>query len=200
MLEEYNGRQLMEDDDRVERFYCSETETASLFRRTIGKLAVEQGFDPAVAEQTSQKCLIAYHSKSIAEGLNSCYRYEMTDQRLAQAPDGTRRRTATPSLLASGLFGGVEGSGTITDRGLSDDVFFRRRALAYLAGAWVRYGRDKDFVFANADEKATLVAGLLMGLGCRNIRIESTVGLIPQANYVHFEPTEGVMEWLRKEW
>ena len=152
-----------------------------------GTLAAEQGFDPAVREETIQRCLVVFYSKPIASRLNSCYRYKMTDQHLAQTPDGTYGRTANPSLLASGLF-------------TRDEAFFRRRALAYLAGAWARYGRDNAFVFANAHEKATLVAGLLMNLGCRHVRIESTAGTIPQANRVRFEPTEEVMEWLRKEW
>ena len=198
MLEESNGRSLIEEGDRVERFYCNEAGKAQLFRRYIGKLAQEQDLDPSVREETSQKCLVSYYSKPIADRLNSCYRYEMTDQVLAQVPDGTYRRTANPSLLGTGLFGRGNG-GVVTENGLSDEAF-QRRALAYLAGAWARYGDGNDFVFANAHDKATLISGLLRSLGCRNIRIESTVGTIPQANYVHFEPTGEVMEWLRKEW
>jgi hypothetical protein len=34
---------MVEDSDRVERFYCNETNTARLFRRYLGKLAQEQG-------------------------------------------------------------------------------------------------------------------------------------------------------------
>lgn len=199
MLNEYNGRSLMEEGDRVEGFYCNEAGKAQLLRRYIGKLALEQGLDPAVREETIQQCLVSYYSKPIADRLNSCYRYEMTDQVLTRAPDGTYRRTANPSLLGAGLFA-RSGRGVVTDAGLSDEASFRRRALAYLAGAWARYGRGNDFVFASARDKATLVSGLLMNLGCHDIRIESTVGTIPQANYVHFEPTEEVMEWLQKEW
>jgi hypothetical protein len=123
----------------------------------------------------------------------------MTDHVLTPGSDGTYRRTANPSLLASRLFTRGRG-GLITEQGRSDEAFPRRRALAYLAGAWARYRRGDDFVFANAHDKATLVEGLLSALGCSRISLESTYGLIPQANIVHFQPTDEVMEWLRKTW
>ena len=138
----------------------------------------------------------AYYSKPIAERLNSCYRYEMTDQ-MAQASDGDRR-TAHPSLFASGLFTRIKLDHG--ERGYRKTFFFRRRALAYLAGAWARYGRGNDFVFANAHDKASLVESLLSDLGCSRISLESTYGLAPQANIVHFQPTDEVTEWLRKTW
>jgi hypothetical protein len=172
-------------------------EIAGLFRRYIGKLAEEQGLDPAIREETVQQCLVFYYSKPVTDRLNSCYRYRMTDQALARGPTGTYKRTATASLSGE-LF--MRGSGVVTERGLSDEAFFRRRALAYISGVWSRFGRGPDFVFTNAHDKATLVAGLLLNLGCRDIRIESTVGLIPQANIVHFQPTDEVTEWLRKAW
>jgi hypothetical protein len=86
------------------------------------------------------------------------------------------------------------------ERGLPDSIFYRRRALAYLAGVWLRYGRGPDFVFANARDKAQLVADLLHDLGCHGIRIESTVGLVPQGNTVHFTPTDEVATWLKRQW
>jgi hypothetical protein len=205
LLDEYNGRGIVEDGDRIEHFYCNESNMVGLFRRYLGKLAQEQGLDPAVREETVQQCLVFYYSKPVTDRLNSCYRYRMTDQALARAPTGTYKRTASVSLSSELFMRGtgvvvMGGTGVVTERGLSDEAFFRRRALAYISGVWSRFGRGADFVFANAHDKATLVAGLLLNLGCRDIRIESTVGLIPQANIVHFQPTEEVTEWLRKAW
>lgn len=198
LLNEYNGRYIMEDSDQVEGFYCNEATTARLFRRSIGALAQNQNLDPFITEATVQECLLSYHSIALADRLNSCYVYQTSAERLAQGPDGTRRRTASASLSRQ-LFS-KKSSGAMTEKGLSDELFYRRRALAYISGAWARYGRDKDFVFANAHDKAMLVAGLLMALGCHDIRLESTVGNLPQANIVHFQPTDEVMEWLTKEW
>jgi hypothetical protein len=62
--------------------------------------------------------------------------------------------------------------------------------LAYITGAWLRYGRGSDLVFANAHDKAVLIAQLLTMPGCRNVRLESTFGQIPQTNTVRFDPSE----------
>lgn len=55
-------------------------------------------------------------------------------------------------------------------------------------------------VFANAQDKAKLIGQLLTYLGCQDVRLESTFGLIPQTNVVHFQPTEEVTQWLQKTW
>ena len=116
LLDEYNGRGIVENGDRIEHFYCNESKMVGLFRRYIGKLAQEQGLDPAVREETVQQCLVFYYSKPVTDRLNSCYRYRMTDQALARGPTGTYKRTASASLSGE-LF--MRGSGVVTERGLS---------------------------------------------------------------------------------
>jgi hypothetical protein len=197
-LDEYLGRRIVEDDDRIEGFYCAEQDKAALFRRVIVKLAQEQRLSPAIRDETIQQCLVSYHSKTIADRLNSCYSYQATNDTAMQATDSTYRRMATASL-GRHLFLRT-GHGTGRGNGLPDEVFYRRRALAYVAGAWTRYGRDADFAFANAHDKATLIAQLLVDLGCRDVRLETTFGFIPQSNRVHFLPTAEVKEWLEKVW
>ena len=56
LLNEYNSRGIVEDGDRIEHFYCNESNIAGLFRRYIGKLAEDQGLDPAVREEIVQQC------------------------------------------------------------------------------------------------------------------------------------------------
>jgi hypothetical protein len=197
-LDEYLGRYIVEDGDVVEHFYCNERDTAAAFRRQVAKLASEQRIDTHMREQSVQDCGVTYHSKAVADRLNSCYSYSARTGALVTGDDGTMRRFAEASLGIK-LFE-KEGSGSTIEAGWPDSVFHRRRALAYLAGAWMRYHRDKDFVFANAQSKAALVAELLNRLGCHAIRIESTIGSIPQANIVHFEPTEEVRTWFAKAW
>jgi hypothetical protein len=197
LLSESGGRTIVEDDDQVEKFYCDETDAARLFRRTLGTLAQEQGVNPDIREQTGQQCVIVYHSKPIADRVNSCFRYQMTDGEMARGSDGFYLRMASPSL-GDHLF--VHGSGSFTEQGLDDRAFFRRRALAYLGGAWARYGHGADFVFHGAVSKANLTAELLTDLGCHDVRVESTVGVVPGAITVHFQPTSEVTQWLRKLW
>lgn len=66
LLDEYGGRRIVEDDDRIERFFCNEANTARVFRRYISRLAREQRLDPAVREETVQQCLTSYYSQPIA--------------------------------------------------------------------------------------------------------------------------------------
>jgi hypothetical protein len=197
-LDEYLGRRFVEESDRVESFYCNERPIADLFRRYVVKLATEQRIDPVIRDERTQECLVSFHSKPIADRLNSCYRYRMSDQALAEAPDGGYLRTAEASIGFK-LFQ-RDGIGVVTDQGLSDKIFHRRRALAYLAGAWARFRHGPDYVFSNAREKATLICHLLTSLGCRGVRLESTFGLAPQGNAVHFQPTDEVKQWLEKSW
>ena len=189
MLDEYLGRGVVEDSDVIEGFYCNEAAMAATFREAIQKLATEQRLDPSsIKTETRQDCLISFHAKALADRLNSCYVFQTgTKEGLVQAADGTYRRTAKGSLGLSLFL--RDGQGTA-------EGFYRERALAYLSGAWTRYGRDSAFVFANSDQKARLVAELLQQLGCRGVWVESNVGFIPRTNRVRFEPTDEVKERL----
>jgi hypothetical protein len=120
LLNEYNGRNITEDWDQVEGFYCNEATTARLFRRSIGTLADKQSLDPIIKEKTTQECLVSYHSKAIADRLNSCYVHQTSAGRLIQGPDGTWRRTASSSLGRQ-LFW-RDGSGAITEKGSPDEI------------------------------------------------------------------------------
>ena len=194
-----NVRGVVEGSDRVESFYCNEQTVAQLFHRRLTALAKEQNLPADVREETVQQCLTFYYSKVLADRLNSCYKYELTIPRSAPASSGSIRRTGATSFNL-GLFYRGRTSSLVPERGLSDGMFFRRRALAYVAGTWARFGRGPDSVLTNYPEKAEFVAGLLSGLGCSNVRVEHTVGLIPGGWLVHFEPTNEVTEWLRKAW
>ena len=45
MINEYQGRRIVEDEDLVEGFYCDETSVAVVFRDAILKLAKEQDLE-----------------------------------------------------------------------------------------------------------------------------------------------------------
>lgn len=195
MLNEYRGRSVVEDEDVVEGFYCDEISVATVFREALLKLAKEQDLDPSIRTETTQGCLVTYRSKQIADRLNSCYRYQASSESVVQGSDGTYRRIASPSLEIGLFLRG--GQHVATGAGLSEQVFYRDRALAYVAGAWARYGRNSTFVFANAQHKARLVAQLLTYLGCQDVRLESNFGFIPQTNVVRFEPTVEVRDRLQ---
>jgi hypothetical protein len=199
MLDEYLGRRIAEDSDVVEQFYKndSELQAAEAFRRVALQLAREQQMEPPAREDDADH--IYFRSRSLAERLNSCYAYTMTNGSLFEGPVRVMLR-ATEGTLPIELFkrSGV----TMMDPGggISDNVLHRRRALAYVSGAWRRYQRGADLVFANSQKKAALISQLLDDLGARHVTVESTVGLIPQANMVHFTPTPLITEWLGQTW
>lgn len=187
-LDEYLGRNIMEDDDLVEGLFCNEREQAAAFRAILQRLAAEQGLDPTIREETRQECLVSFRSRPIAERLNSCYRYQLSSDSLAQGADGTYRRLGRGALdLALFMKRGAASAAGSLDR---------ERALPYIAGAWARHGRGDALAFANSRDKATLIAQLLTRLGCRDVRLESNFGYIPQTNILRFTPTGEVRQWM----
>jgi len=191
MLDEYLGRQSVEHSDLIEGFYCNERATASLFRGVVNRLANEQDLDPAVREETVQGCLTRFYSKPITERINSCYNWTFTGSL------GPRGRNAIGSLDPRVLGGGNQPAARDA---LIANPPLRRRALAYLAGAWARSGRDSVFVFVNAHAKAERIGFLLLHLDCGPVSIERFLETIPQGNTVHFRATDEVTTWLHKDW
>ena len=184
VLDEYLGRNIVEDDDGIESFYCNEPVLARWFGEQLGTLTREQGIAANARPEIVQECLTVFRGRAIAEKLNSCYRFRVSAERLLLAADGTHRRTATSSLGADLFLRGTPN--TLPDGALGDELFHRRRALAYITGAWVRYGRESRFVFANSREKAELVGRLLSWLGARDVRVEIHIDAIPGTSVVQF--------------
>jgi hypothetical protein len=182
-LDEYRGRQIVEGSAQVERFFCNEQDEAELFLEYLRKLVEEQQLRTRIEVQTRQECLVSYSSREVARFLNSFYRYELTEGMQAIGDDGTYKRTAMVFTTM--------------------DVFpqsCRECKLAYLSGAYARYGAGDSFRFANSQRKAVLIADLLRDLGCTSVDIESSEGAIPQTNRVLFDPSPAVEEWFSRDW
>jgi hypothetical protein len=185
-LDEYLGRHVVEGDDLVEVFYCNEGEKVIVFRRQLERLAQEQGLKAEIQQETIQRCLTKVRSAPLASALNAMY----------------RKREAPP----------IEQSGTTDAAGRprrletlwADDQLFlgvdRDLKLAYVAGAYARYGTGDSMRFANSQHKVALLAALLKALGCSNVRTESTQGFIPQANTIYFDPSAELRKWLGRVW
>ncbi len=165
--------------DQLETFYCSERDTFVVFKRVVAGLVREQGLVKDVREETKQGCLSFAYSPSLAPAFDGCF-----------------RRGATGLDLA--LFarpGAASGDGRIAPADL-----IRRRALAYVAGAWARHRHDRTIVLTAGTSKADLLATLLKALGCTNVRVVRSLDGTPGSHTVHFDPTPEVAEWLQKRW
>jgi hypothetical protein len=168
---EHPGRFTVASSTQVESLFCSEKALAPQLSRVLGALAKEQGLPGDLREETKQGCLTIFHSPSLAPRLDSCYR-----RGAASLDVAVFMRTAAPKDLD------------------------RRRALAYVAGAWARQRRDRAILLTAGTSKADLLATLLKARGCTNVRVERRLDAAPGSNTVHFEPTAEVSEWLNKTW
>jgi hypothetical protein len=193
MLNEYLERHIAEDDDLIEAFYPRETKEQDLFARELAALASEQHLDVNVPRSVLEQGHVEFRSVALAERINSCYRYRLSSELLALGADGWYRRTANATLDRR-LF---LVPGEVPRQ--SEDAIDRSRALAYVAGAWVRYGASTPtpvFRFANAHKKARLLVELLRGLGCENVCLFTRSDVVPNGNAIYFQPTEELKRWL----
>jgi hypothetical protein len=180
-LFEYGGRVGQRRDDAFEVVYCNEREKASGLVRFLEQLGNEQGLPADVRVNTVQECLTMIASASLASRVNACYR------------PGARR-------LALALFVRPGARAADDEAAVPAKDLDRRRALAYIAGAWSRYQHDGAILLTAGKEKADLIASLLRSLGCANVRVETSVGFVPGASTVFFEPTPEVRAWLKRSW
>lgn len=185
-----------EGSDLVESFFCDEVSAASLFRRSLERLADEQGLTSDVRAVVTQECLTQVRS-GLAGLLNSCYQFDLRgSSRSGASPSAPRtgRAVLNPALFY--LRADATGAGQWTASTLD-----HRRALAYLAGAWQRHGRDGAFHFPGmVAARVDLVRALLTDLGCRNVRQETVEEVVPGGVTIRFEATPELDEWFRKSW
>lgn len=179
MLMEHPGGRAVRGPDEVELFYCSEKALVPVFTRVVTALATEQGLPADVRSETKQGCLTTVLSPSVAAGLAAFY------------PRGARpidvRWFVRPGAPAA--------AGGIPPADLE-----RRRALAYVAGAWARHRRDGTLVLTAGSGKADRLAMLLTALGCRGVRVDAKLDAVPGSQTVYFEPSADVDAWLKRAW
>ena len=151
MLMEYTGGRAARGPEQIELFFCSEKPKVPLFTRVLTAVAKEQGLPADVREEAKQGCL-DHHLLGIDR------------QRAARLPSAWLR------LDRSGL---VRAAWREGERPARARRFERRRALAYVAGAWARHRVDRTMVLVAGTSKADRLASLLKALGCRDVRVES---------------------------
>jgi hypothetical protein len=177
--DEYLGRPIGgNEDDKVEGFYCNEIEAARHFRRVLSRLAREQGLRDDVRERVFQECLTEFGSLDMRLALDSFY----VDRRTTGI--FTPNRKEVISLRAT--YDMSYGMG-------------RDAKLAYLSGAYQRYGRESTFGFANAEHKADLVARLLTEVGATEVCQVNTRDSIPNGNFVNFSASSELMTALAND-
>jgi hypothetical protein len=176
-LDEYGGRQIIENGNSVERFYAGERTIANIFHTYLQKLATEQQLDSSIDVEVDQSGGIVFYSAPLTALIDDCYIFDFSTS--GYVSDGSESRRAD-AYISMQVFKPVN----------------RRAKLSFLAGAYVRFGEKSVFRFANARHKAELVRELLTELGCTNVElIHSNPGYIPAVFDVVFEPSDEIRDW-----
>lgn len=164
MLSEYRGRFVLEEDGRVESFFCDETDAAEHFERLVERLP--EDVDLRRSETPGSTCgAVIFRSARLAEQLNSFYDLEFTSGLRARDASGRYRSTARAHLERSTLAEGGE-----------------EAERAFLAGVLSRYRNGDEIVFANALPKVELTRELLLELGCADVPLVSRTDTIPNTH------------------
>lgn len=167
-LNEYAGRTIVEDGDDVEHFFCDEHDKALLFQKYLEDLKVERNINTIVQEKIVQKCLTDIYSRELTKTINSFYKYEFKSE------NGDKKKT-TNALIDRDIF-------------LESD---RESKLAYLKGAYLRYGYGDSLTLFNAKHKVDLIIDLLKEVGCTNVSLNSE-NTIPVTYKIGFHPTDEI--------
>jgi len=131
----------------VERFYPSEEATATKFGTLLAAIEREQAISDHVRRVVNSEHFISYHSQSLPQGLNALYSVRRHEGQRGEDPAVTRL------FISPAQFESAD----------------HRRALAYVVGAYQRYGQNNSLVLANALHKAELLVSLLRQAGCDDV-------------------------------
>jgi hypothetical protein len=153
MLDAYPPRRYVEGTDLVESFYCNEQLEAFVFLAYLDRLAREQGI-----EQRAHARLVGCHLRIESEPL----RQLINSFHLCQQLSGSGRAGGTSRIYYS-----------LT---LLPEVFDGRgqgAKLAFLAGAYFRYGRDGEYWQLPSGRDPERIARMLRDVGATDIRVET---------------------------
>lgn len=178
-LNEYLGRRTFAGGgEDVETFFCNEGEFVPRFRNMLRRVVREQQLADDLGESVVQDCLVSFRSRSLAARIDQLYR----DRR----PTGMFANPGRRELFA----GYVSRDVLASER--------REHVVAYLAGAYQRFGQGDSIAFPNAEHKARLIAEWFVQVGATNVRHETMRGTIPNGNVVSFRASPALKRALTR--
>ena len=179
MLEEYISRTIYKDSDCIEGFYWGEKLHAYVIVAYLSRLMKEMDISNDIEIRRRQDLLVILHSKSMSEYLNSFFDDHPEDWKGFYRTNKDYRAVYLPYSIF--------------------DNVNRSAKLAYLAGAYYRFGRDNRISLANGKKKADLISRLLENVECPTPkRTHSAIGAAPVVHYVDFQPTNELKQWFQK--
>ena len=186
-LEEYAGRRVTYNGDRVETFGADEAPQAKQFERCLRRLIDENQL------QTTLRCEVVgncthFYSRELTGLIDSHY---LAHGLTGSNPDGSPAYTKGAGVVRSHA-----GRMALAAFPPGD----REARLAYLVGAHQRWGQQNSFKVAYGFHKVKLLKQLLHEVGSPNVVIiYPGPELVPSVYQVAFEPTPELIARLNIE-
>jgi hypothetical protein len=175
-IDEYQGHLYEADGELIESFYPAEGKQAESFREWLAVFAAERGISASIRSEKRESGHIDILCRELAFLISQSYR--------------VRRRSPYFPIDHQGesCF-----SREVYELYISEEVFAHagmREKISFLIGAYVRFGKDNTYVFANAEHKVRLSMSLLEQVGCTNINLSTNPDdHIPRVSTISFTPS-----------
>ena len=193
LLDEYANRQIARRKTEVERFYESQRAAADLFEICLRRLADEHNLQTEIRREEKDTGHIYFFSEEINDLICSYYvKNGLTDSGSKKIPkyvDDKGYLHYANGGIGESIFPATKHPWRLTAEE-------RRPRIAFLIGAYKRYGEENRFRFGNTYHKARLVEELLIILGCPRLRFTRDMGGVPHLHEIEFEMTEELREIL----
>ena len=191
-LNEYGNRKIARCKEEVECFYPNEKVVADLFEIYLRRLADEHNLQTEIRREQKDTGHIYFYSEELNDLICSYYvENGLTDLDSNEIPKFSDDKGCIHygnGKIGESIFPAVKHPWRLTAEE-SDP------RLAFLIGAYVRYGEENRFSFSNAYHKARLVEELLVQLGSIWLRFSRNMAGVPTLHEIEFEMTEEMKQY-----
>jgi hypothetical protein len=190
MINEYCGRQAIEDDSTVERFFADERPLADVFGKYLilygNSLNIDSAEVSVVHAVTGHSCV---ESRRMNAHINALYKFEFETDRFITLLDGLKHRIAHVAL-------------TIEEFPRKNSMLYRSSEMnprfSYLYGALLRFGGEGLVIkLANASQKIELIKRVLEELDVEWVDHKYSVGGAPTCHEVTFGADSKLTKFLQ---
>jgi hypothetical protein len=178
-LDEYLGRGIVEDGERVESFYPNEQAQAEHFISILEDVDREKDIVTNIRQEVGRQGHISIISRELTGWLDSLYLPRFDGGMTLTGVDGMKRRS-TKAYVRAEMFP------AITSREYRHDEVDCR--FSFLLGCHFRYGRNNALTLFNAKHKVELLIEFLEQLGAPWIRWSWTTRIAPRNHVIEFGP------------
>ena len=187
LLDEYAPRKIARDKAEIEWFYPGEEAIADLFESHLRSLVSEYNLQTEIKRELANSRHIYFLSEEINDLICAFYIEKgLTDSDSKGVPKYIDEQGYCH--YAHGMINKSAFPPRTSARPLTGAA--QETRLAFLTGAYARYGNANRFRLANAGHKARVIEELLIDLDCPWLQLTKNFRGVPYVNEVEFEMTE----------